>query len=91
MSTELNISTIAVNQEALDEIFYDFGVVENQIANFLLIIEALQLHFEDDMLNDKYAILSFVKSQLSIFHGEIYNILGNADDLLLKKEISKNP
>lgn len=81
MSTELNKSTITLEKEALDEIFYDFGVIENQIANFLLIIDALQEHFENDMLNDKYAILSLVKRQLTIFHKELYDTLGNADVL----------
>ena len=79
-----NKSTITLDKEELDKVFYDFGLVENEIANFLLIINALQEHLEDDMLNDKYAILSLVKNQLTIFHKELYDTLGNADELLFE-------
>ena len=74
-------SIMTIDKEALEEIFYDLGVIENNMANFLLIVEALRLHFEDEMLNDKYAILCLVKSQLTIFHSEIYKLLGDADEL----------
>ena len=84
MSTKSNKSLITLDKEALDEIFYDLGVIENNIANFLLIVESLRLHFEDEMLNDKYAILSLVKSQLKMFHDEIYKLLGSSDELFFE-------
>ena len=33
MSTELNKSTITIDKEAFEEIFYDLGVVENNMSN----------------------------------------------------------
>lgn len=85
MSTDNNNLTITLNEEELFNLFCEFGALENKLANFLLIIEALQEHYEDGMLNEKYAILTLVKSQLIMMHDEIYSTLKEADTLLLKK------
>ena len=78
-------STITLNKDGLEKILYEFGVLENEMANFLLIIDALREHFEQEMLNDNYAVLSLVKNQLMMFHDKLYKLLGNTDDLMLNR------
>lgn len=81
---------ISLDKEEIEEVFYDFGVIENQLANFLLIVDALQLHFEEEMLNEKYAILCLFKSQLSVMHKDMKNALGKSDALFFEKNPADN-
>ena len=77
---------IILDKEELESVFYDFGVIENQLANFLLIVDALQLHYEDDMLNEKFAIMCLFKCQLFVMHQDMKRTLGKSDELFFDKE-----
>ena len=78
------MNKILLDRDELDDILYEVGVVENQLANFILVVKALKEHFEGDMLNDIYALLSCFECQLCVARNDLLAALGHYDELFFK-------
>ena len=76
---------VILDRDKLDDVLYEIGLVENKMSCLLLIIKALETHYEEcDSLSEIYALTCCVDWQLSSARDELLIALGHYDELFFK-------
>ena len=76
---------ITVDEDEIFDIMCDFGVVEDNLRNFLIVLNALKDHYDAEGMQDLYANTSVIIGYLTLIQTEFAKTITRTDEFLLKQ------
>lgn len=76
---------ITISEDELFDLMCEFGEVEYKLSNFLIVLEALKDHYDEEKKRELYANISMVIGFLTHVQEEFSRVIIKTDEFMLKQ------